>query len=138
MASRGGTARIGRRWAAASPVAAWRTYRRLNPTGRTFISRDIYVGRGSERDEHRRWNGSAWSALGTGLNGPVRALLYKTNALYVGGSFTNLLGGLNLTNLAAWDGSAWSAWSGPIGPFVNWFPKGRTFTLAEISPSWEA
>src|SRR5207237_6507680 len=59
-----------------------------------------------------RWNGSAWSALGTGLNGPVRALLYKTNTLYVGGSFTNVLGGINLTNLAAWDGGAWSVWGG--------------------------
>ena len=61
-----------------------------------------------------QWNGSAWSALGSGLNGPVRALLFKSNTLYVGGSFTNR-SSVNLTNLAAWDGSAWSAWAAANG-----------------------
>jgi hypothetical protein len=57
-----------------------------------------------------RWNGSDWSALGTGLNGYVHALLFKGGKLYAGGTFTNA--SLNVTNLAAWDGNTWSSWGG--------------------------
>ena len=35
-----------------------------------------------------KWNGSAWSALGSGVNGPVWALAVSGSDLYVGGYFT--------------------------------------------------
>ena len=35
-----------------------------------------------------KWNGSAWSALGSGLNGQVAALAVSHTDLYVGGDFT--------------------------------------------------
>jgi hypothetical protein len=57
-----------------------------------------------------RWDGSSWSALGSGINGTIRTMLSKGSKLYVGGSFTNA--SPNFTNLAVWDGSAWSAWGG--------------------------
>jgi hypothetical protein len=55
-----------------------------------------------------RWDGSAWSALGSGLNGDVFALAVSGANLYVGGGFTTA-GGAPATNIARWDGSAWSA-----------------------------
>ncbi len=62
-----------------------------------------------------RWNSSAWSALGTGIGCGVRnskpdvfALADNGTTLYVGGYFT-AAGGVAANNVAAWDGSAWSA-----------------------------
>ena len=60
------------------------------------------------------WDGTAWSALGTGLGtssgGPSgRTLaLDADGTLYVGGFF-DLAGGQPAANIAAWDGTAWSA-----------------------------
>ncbi len=59
-----------------------------------------------------RWNGSSWSALGTGMNGTVSALTVFDDggglALYAGGSFTTA-GGVSVNRIAKWDGSSWSA-----------------------------
>src|SRR5208283_602532 len=76
-----------------------------------------------------QWNGSAWSALGSGLagggywgvepgigpevatgqNAGVNALAFDTNGnLYAGGDFT-VAGGVGVNDIAQWDGSAWSA-----------------------------
>jgi hypothetical protein len=73
-----------------------------------------------------KWDGTAWSALsgpsGTGMNGFGLALAVYDDgtgeALYVGGNFTNA-GGVTVNDIAKWDGSAWSALSGPSGTGVN-------------------
>ena len=56
------------------------------------------------------WNGSRWSALGSGVNpgADVRALAVSGTDLYVGGSFTNA-GGREAFRIAKWDGRQWSA-----------------------------
>jgi hypothetical protein len=58
-----------------------------------------------------QWNGtaSAWSALGSGVNGNVTALAVSGSDLYVGGAFT-LASGLTVNHIAQWNGTA-SAWS---------------------------
>ena len=61
-----------------------------------------------------KWNGSTWSALGSGVNGQVWALAVSGNELYAGGSFTTA-GGSAATNIAKWNGSSWSA----LGSGVN-------------------
>lgn len=56
------------------------------------------------------WNGSAWSNLGSGVSGTVRALRIFAGNLYAGGLF-NSVGSAPLVtahNLARWDGSAWT------------------------------
>lgn len=66
-----------------------------------------------------RWNGTGWQAMGTGLRGSsqnvlfsrVTALAVNGTELYAGGAFTNA-GGVLVTNIARWDGAAWSA----LGP----------------------
>jgi hypothetical protein len=59
-----------------------------------------------------RWDGMHWSALGTGTDGPVRALTVFDDgsgpALYVGGEFRSA-GGVFARDVAKWDGSQWSA-----------------------------
>ena len=56
-----------------------------------------------------RWDGSAWSALGSGMNSTVKALAFDNSGnLYAGGYFTTA-GGETVNRIAKWDGSAWSA-----------------------------
>jgi hypothetical protein len=55
-----------------------------------------------------KWDGSAWSALGAGINGQVSALAASGTDLYAAGRFTTA-GGVPALNIAKWDGSAWSA-----------------------------
>ncbi len=58
-----------------------------------------------------RWDGSTWTALGSGLNGIVTSLIVFDDgsgpALYVGGSFTTA-GGSAANRIARWDGVSWS------------------------------
>ncbi|MCS6888813.1 MAG: hypothetical protein NZQ09_11435, partial [Chloroflexus sp.] len=62
-----------------------------------------------------RWDGTAWSALGSNgsgdgaLNQTVNAITAQGNNLYVGGSFTNAAGIAAADYIARWDGTAWSA-----------------------------
>jgi hypothetical protein len=67
-----------------------------------------------------KWDGSAWSALGSGMEMEcstfpppcpppmVSALAVSGTNLYAGGRF-NIAGGVSATNIAKWDGNAWSA-----------------------------
>lgn len=63
-----------------------------------------------------RWNGSTWSALGTGADnthGGVAATVYN-NELVVGGFF-GAVGGVSANGIAKWNGSSWS----PLGSGVS-------------------
>ena len=70
-----------------------------------------------------RWDGSAWSAVGGGLNGVVRALAAYDDGLgggpqlHAGGLFT-LADGQPAQRLARWDGWSWSEVGGGV-PGVN-------------------
>jgi hypothetical protein len=55
-----------------------------------------------------KWNGSAWSILGTGTNGIVNQLAVGGGFVYASGSFT-VAGGLAARNIARWNGGTWSA-----------------------------
>jgi hypothetical protein len=60
-----------------------------------------------------KWNGTSWSALGTGLVGTSSAatvigMAVSGNNVYVTGNFTNA-GGIMATNVAVWNGTNWSA-----------------------------
>ena len=56
-----------------------------------------------------KWNGGAWSALGSGLDEyGVYALTASGTDLFVGGWFSKA-GGVTAGNIAKWNGSAWSA-----------------------------
>ncbi|MEO1087753.1 MAG: hypothetical protein AAFY88_26260, partial [Acidobacteriota bacterium] len=73
----------------------------------------LYAG-GAFSGGIRRWTGSAWAFVGGGLSldAWVRTLSVHDDgsgpALYVGGTFTEA-GGVAVSNLAKWDGTAYSA-----------------------------
>lgn len=59
-----------------------------------------------------RWNGTSWSALGSGTNGDVLSLARLPNGdIIAGGSFTSAAGVPNTSRIARWNGSSWSAMS---------------------------
>lgn len=61
-----------------------------------------------------RWDGTAWSALGSGLGSAeagedyVSALAAVGNEVYAGGLFA-IAGGADVSNIARWNGSVWQA-----------------------------
>jgi hypothetical protein len=78
-----------------------------------------------------RWNGSSWSALGSGMGGSspiVHALTVFDDgggpALYAGGEFSTA-GGASASRIAKWNGSSWSALGSGINDDV------RTLTVLD-------
>ncbi len=61
-----------------------------------------------------KWDGMAWTALGSGLNGTVNSIGILGNDVYVGGAF-GLAGGNAAKNVAKWNGSSWSALGAGLG-----------------------
>ena len=56
-----------------------------------------------------KWDGTSWSALGSGWNGNVHALTGLLNGdLVAGGAFTTA-GGVSANYIARWNGTSWSA-----------------------------
>ena len=81
-----------------------------------FANGSLYVGGGFTASPNgpakfiAQWNGTAWSALGSGMNGSVSALAWDGvgNRLFTGGNFSTA-GGITVNRIAQWDGTAWSA-----------------------------
>lgn len=55
-----------------------------------------------------KWDGSTWSALGSGVNGTVRSLAVIGSELYAGGFFGSA-GGVAVNCIAKWNGIHWTA-----------------------------
>lgn len=75
-----------------------------------------------------RWNGTAWSALGTGTQstGTVYALAAKNGYLYAGGAFASMGGQPSTRGIAKWDGSNWSTVGGGMSQ-SNSGPRAMVF-----------
>ncbi len=75
---------------------------------------DLYAGGvfttagGSPASYIAKWDGSGWSALGSGMDGGVYALAVSGGDLYAGGYFTTA-GGSPASYIAKWNGSSWTA-----------------------------
>jgi hypothetical protein len=88
-----------------------------------------------------RWNGSSWSALGSGLTGDVNAIVISGSDIYVGGLFTSA-GGSNANHIARWNGSSWSPLGSGLSGTVNAIGvdgptvyAGGAFTTAGVLPA---
>jgi len=64
------------------------------------------------------WNGTNWTALGSGMNATVDALAVSGSNVYAGGYFTRA-GGNFATNIAKWSGSSWSALGTGMNNYVR-------------------
>lgn len=85
------------------------------------------------------WNGTSWSALGSGLNGDVNSMAPSTGAMFfVGGDFT-ASGSASLNRIARLQGSAWSSLGSGVsgtGAVVNtiaMIPSGEVISCGSFS-----
>jgi hypothetical protein len=87
---------------------------------------DVYVGGyftdaggNPNADYIAKWDGTAWSALGTTpFNNTVNAIVINGADVYAGGAFLDAGGDANADNIAKWDGTAWSALAGGLNSWV--------------------
>ena len=97
----------------------------LDGSGHLYAGGNFTTAGGVSAKNIAKWSGTAWSALGSGVNGPVGAVaLDDLGNLYAGGRFT-MAGGVLANNIAKWDGAAWSAVGSGIDgdPSVwDWIP----------------
>jgi hypothetical protein len=102
---------------------------------------DVFVGTDSvniagipQADHIARWNGSAWSALGSNASGAdgwfpatafINAITTTSSRVVVGGSFQNAGGDARADGVASFDGTSWSpvgsngAGDGPLNATTN-------------------
>jgi hypothetical protein len=80
-----------------------------------YAGGDFVTAGGLNANNIARWNGSAWAALGSGVNSTVNALAVDNqNVLYAGGAFVTA-GGAAVNRIARWNGLSWS----PLGSGMN-------------------
>jgi hypothetical protein len=72
---------------------------------------------GSAANYIAQWNGSSWSALGSGMNNYVYALAVSGSTLFAGGYFTTE-GGSAAHDIAQWNGGSWSALGSGMNNYV--------------------
>jgi hypothetical protein len=85
------------------------------PNGDVIAGGWFTAAGGTSANNIARWNGSAWSALGSGVNAEVDALRTLANGdLVAAGNFT-VAGGIGANRIARWNGSSWSALGSGLG-----------------------
>ncbi len=107
--------------------------------GTVYVGGDFNVMVDVVANHIAKWDGTTWSALGSGMNRSVFALAVSGTDLYVGGNFTTA-GGTAANRIAKWNGSAWSALGAGMNGPVNALAVsgtnvyvGGTFTMADGS-----
>lgn len=87
-----------------------------------YVGGTFFTAGGSPANCIAKWNGSAWTPLGAGLDNEVDALAVFDDgggpALYAAGAFTTA-GGIPANRVAKWNGSAWSALGSGTNSFVR-------------------
>jgi len=90
-----------------------------------------------------QWGGSAWQALGNGMNSSVETLTswdpdgdgLLPVQLVAGGTFTTA-GGVTMNRVARWDGSAWQAlgagMNNRVETLMSWDPDGNSPLPAQL------
>ena len=96
-------------------------------TGPALYAGGMFQNSGETQLNHiAKWNGTAWAALttpgGVGVDGNVHAMkIFQDETgslLLIGGNFQHA-GGELVNNIAAWNGSQWSAFESQGGRGVN-------------------
>jgi hypothetical protein len=99
--------------------AGGRAYNMTRATdGTIYVCGSFSTFGGTTAADIASYDGSAWSALGSGISGVPWALTVATDGtLYAGGDFLTA-GGVAVKNVARWNGSSWSPVSDLSGGIV--------------------
>lgn len=76
-------------------------------TGNLYVAGNFTVIGDVVANGIAKWDGQAWSALGSGMDDQVITLAVSGTDLYAGGVFTRA-GGVEASMVAKWDGTSWS------------------------------
>ncbi len=79
-----------------------------------------------------RWNGSAWEAIGEGIDGVVTTILVNGQDIYAGGTFTTA-SGATVDGVAKWDGSSWSSLGSGLYLYLTFAAVPTVNALARVS-----
>ncbi|MCA9279973.1 MAG: hypothetical protein H6815_12790 [Phycisphaeraceae bacterium] len=104
----------------------------LLPNGDLVVGGVFDTAGGISANRIARWDGSSWSALGSGFTwGYVNSLVVLPNGdLVVGGEFNNA-GGVPAKSIARWDGSTWSPLGSGLTDWTGSLP-GEAYSLAVL------
>gem|GEM_PF-1271502 len=83
-------------------------------SGQLIVGGDFTVAGDVIVNHIAAWDGSSWSALGSGMDNGVQSLAVYNGQLIAGGGFTRA-GGVAARGIAAWNGTLWS----PLGLGLN-------------------
>jgi hypothetical protein len=108
-------------------------YAAVVDSGNLYIGGSFTVAGNVLATNIAKWNGTNWSALGSGMSGgfalkffpTVYALVMSGSDLYAGGLFATA-GGSPANSIAKWNGSSWSA----LGLGIDSSPPPTVFALA--------
>ncbi len=93
-----------------------------------YVGGSFEIAGGTPASRIAKWDGTSWSALGSGVSSSVQALAVfddgNGDALYVGGAFSTA-GGVAAGKIAKWDGSTWA----PVGTGFGTFTTVNAFTI---------
>ncbi|HEX6811751.1 MAG TPA: hypothetical protein VF384_09025 [Planctomycetota bacterium] len=97
----------GASWSNSSPVNSTIHALEVLPNGDVVAGGGFNNAGGTPVQNIARWNGSAWSPLGSGCNSSVRALCRLANGDLIAGGLFSSAGGTPASCVARWDGTAW-------------------------------
>ncbi len=93
-------------------VGSWYRMSGGNVSALALIGSDLYAGGlfttagGVTVNRIAKWDGTAWSALGSGMNANVNALAVSGTDLYAG-AFSPRRAAVTVNRIAKWDGTEW-------------------------------
>ena len=80
----------------------------FDASGNLYVGGTFTVAGSQLINRIAKWDGSAWTSLGTGMDNSINALVLIGGNLYAGGLFSTA-GGVTARGVAMWNGSSWSA-----------------------------
>ncbi|MFY9342541.1 MAG: hypothetical protein WAT39_08625 [Planctomycetota bacterium] len=99
------------------------------PNGDVVAGGSFTIAGGVPASRIARWDGTAWSPLGSGVNSHVQSLTTLPNGdVVAGGSFT-IAGGVPANRIARWNGTAWS----PFGVGMNGLPSVSVLAMTTLA-----
>jgi hypothetical protein len=108
----------------------------IDGSGNLYIGGNFTIVGNTIANYIAEWNGSSWSALGSGMGSgagglpSVSALAVSGSTLYAGGYFTTA-GTNEVNNIAQWNGTSWS----PLGPGLSGGQFGSDVSALAVSGS---